>query len=145
LSTASVIDTPLPNAPAPATEAAKSVIAKSVTAAPATPPVTTAQYRALLAQRRERLVLRAQQQRVQLAHSLEPAARAARWLDRGAGLWRTARGRPGVVLAGALVPAVVLAIWKPGLLLRAFTVALALWRIKNAWSAAGRAPDARSR
>jgi YqjK-like protein len=107
-------------------------------------PVSTAQYRALLALRREHLVQRAQQQRVQLAHSLEPALRATRWLDRGAALWRTARGRPGLALAGALVPAVALAVWKPRGLLRALSVALALWRIKNAWVAA-RAPGASSR
>ena len=124
MSTALVTDTPMTNAPA------------------ANASVTTAQYRALLVLRREQLVQRAQQQRVQLARSLEPALRVALWVDRGAGLWHAARRRPALALAGGLVPALALAIWKPRAVLRAFAAALALWRIRNAWAAAARAPGA---
>lgn len=129
MSTALVTDVPMTSAPA-------------ANASVTTASVTTAQYRTLLAARREQLVQRAQQQRVQLAHSLEPALRVALWVDRGAGLWHAARRRPALALAGGLVPALALAIWKPRAVLRAFAAALALWRIRNAWAAAARAPGA---
>ncbi len=86
--------------------------------------MTDAQYRALLAARREQLVQRAQCQREQLARSALPLVRAAVWVDRGFGMWRTLQDRPWLVLA----PAVALALWRPRGVLRALPLLLGLWR-----------------
>lgn len=107
--------------------------------------MTSAQYRLLLAARRELLVQRAQQQRVQLAQSLEPLLHASVWVERGLGLWSAMRGRPGLALVSVLAPAAVLALWMPRVVLRTLAAALALWRagrsVQRAWNAT-RARDA---
>jgi hypothetical protein len=90
--------------------------------------VTGAQHRLLLAQRRADLVRRAQQQRVQLAEALAPVAHAARWADLGVGLWRSMRDRPGLAFVSVLGPAVLLALYKPRILLRTAATLLMLWR-----------------
>ncbi|MEQ1805763.1 MAG: YqjK family protein [Burkholderiaceae bacterium] len=86
--------------------------------------MTNAQYRTLLAARRERLVQRAQCQRRQLAQSALPLVRAAAWVERGFGVWRTLQDRPWLVLALAAA----LTLWRPRRVLRALPVLLALWR-----------------
>ena len=90
--------------------------------------MTDAQYRSLLAQRRVELVLRAQRQRVQLAEALAPMAHASRWADLGVGLWRLMRDRPGLAFVSVLGPAVLLALYKPRILLRTAAALLMLWR-----------------
>lgn len=96
-------------------------------------------YRSLLATRREQLVQRTQQQRVQLADSLEPLAHATLRVDRGLALWRALRERPGLALLSVLAPAALLALWKPRALLRSLAAGLALWRagrsVQRAWNA----------
>ena len=87
--------------------------------------MTDAQYRALLAARREQLVQRAQAQRVLLAHAALPLVQALHWLERGAGVWRALRARSWWVLA----PAVALTLWRPRSALRAVPALLALWRV----------------
>ncbi len=102
--------------------------------------MTDAQYRSLLAARRELLVQRAALQREQLAISLEPLARASVWVDRGIALRRAMGDRPGLALGSVLVPSIALALWKPRGVLRAIAAALALWRgvrsLQRVWSAA---------
>jgi YqjK-like protein len=101
--------------------------------------VTRAQDRLLLAARRELLVQSAQQQREQLARSLEPLLRASVWIERGLGLRRALRGRPGLALVTVLAPAALLALWRPRAVLRTLATALALWRagrsVQRAWNA----------
>jgi hypothetical protein len=90
--------------------------------------VTGAQYRLQLAQRRADLVLRSQQQRVQLAEALAPVAHASRWADLGIGIWRLMRDRPALAFASVLAPAVLLALYKPRILWRTAAAVLMLWR-----------------
>ncbi len=102
--------------------------------------MTDAECRLLLAARRELLVQRAAQQRVQLAQSIEPLARASIWVDRGLALRRALGDRPGLALGSVLVPSIALALWKPRGVLRAIAAAMALWRgvrsVQRVWSAA---------
>ena len=90
--------------------------------------VTGAQYRLLLAQRRADLVLRSQQQRVQLAATFAPVVHASRWADLGIGIWRLMRDRPGLAFVSVLGPAVLLALYKPRILWRSAAAVLMLWR-----------------
>lgn len=87
--------------------------------------MTDARYRALLAARREQLVQRAQVQRLVLAHSALPLLQSWLWIERGVGVWRALRTRPGWLLA----PTVALALWRPRSVLRALPVLLAMWRV----------------
>lgn len=86
-----------------------------------------APYRLQLAQRRADLVLRSQQQRVQLAEALAPVVNASRWADLGIGIWRLMRDRPGLAFASVLGPAVLLALYKPRILWRTAATLLGLW------------------
>lgn len=56
--------------------------------------MTDAQYRILLAGRREQLVQRAQRQREELAYRALPLVHAWVWVERGAGVWRTLQAHP---------------------------------------------------
>jgi YqjK-like protein len=87
--------------------------------------MTDADYRLLLAARRELLVRRAERERLQFARSVEPLARSWVWVERGFGVWRTVRGHPWLVLT----PLAVLLLWRPRVVLRAAASALTLWRV----------------
>jgi hypothetical protein len=86
--------------------------------------MTDAKYMLLLAARRAQLVQRAQRQRRQLAQIALPLLRPWVWVERGFRLWRSLQAHPWLVL----VPAGVLTLWRPRIVLRALPVFIAWWR-----------------
>lgn len=90
--------------------------------------MTDAQYRALLAARRERLVQTAQLQRLQLTQSIQPLVQATRRIQRGISLWHALRARPAPALLCLLAPALALTLYQPRAALRTLAAVLALWR-----------------
>jgi len=87
--------------------------------------MTFTQKRRALAARRELLVRRAQQQRVELELTAAPLVQAMGWVERGVRLVQRVSERPWLVLA----PALVLALWRPRFALRLLPATLALWRV----------------
>lgn len=89
--------------------------------------------RTVLAAQRERLVQRAQLQRLEFAHRALPLVHAATWADRCLAACRALQAHPWALLA----PMAALALWRPRGVLRALPVLLALGRLVA--RAAGRA------
>ena len=86
--------------------------------------MSDAQARLLLATRRERLVQRAQEQRLMFAEAVAPLARSWVWAERGFVLWRAVRSRPWLMVGSAAA----LLLWRPRTAVRAAAGASALWR-----------------
>jgi YqjK-like protein len=87
--------------------------------------MTGQEHSAALAARRNELVARAAQQRLDLAAATAPLARRLSWIDDGLAAAHWLRRHPGW-LAGT---AIALAIWRPSRALRFASIGLALWRI----------------
>jgi hypothetical protein len=84
----------------------------------------------LLATRRERLVRIAAEQRGQLAVAAAPLARAWHGVEIGLLVWRGLKRQPWLVA----LPVVVLALWRPRMVVRALAAAPLLWRLGSAWA-----------
>ena len=77
-----------------------------------------------LAARRELLVQRGGEQRVQLARAAAPLALSWQRVERALLLWRSVRQRPWLVAA----PVAVLVLWRPRWAVRVMAVLPMLWR-----------------
>jgi hypothetical protein len=84
----------------------------------------------LLAARRERLVLRAAEQRTQLGQAAAPLEPTWRRIEFGLLVWRSVRQHLWLVA----LPVAVLALWRPRAAGRALAAAPWLWRLGSAWS-----------
>jgi hypothetical protein len=89
--------------------------------------MSSAEYRLLLAARRERLVLLAQQQRLQLAQEAAPLLRSWASVERGLTLFRALRSHVWLLLP----PLTLLLLWRPRSVLRAVAAAATVWRARR--------------